>query len=432
MSTQIRRKTNFRFGLWGWALILYGAFGFMTNGAFWTNNAQNVMVGALAEQIGVENTRLLAMCSVSGWLAVIGLLGMGILFGKFKTKIMQTVSCILCGIVLILYGRVTSLFAYIACYFLLDVFCTSASVVGVPQILTSYFPTKKGSVLGWATCGASLSGLICLPILASAVASRGSAFGTMIFGVFSIVMGLINWFFIPNTPEEAGRLPDNGDFNEAEFEAHKKMMEGPSVWSLKEAMKNKNFWLIPIAYGIIFMCNIGVMSQLVPYQISQGVEQPAAVRVMQLSFLFSIPGSIFSGWLDQKIGTRKTGIVMAACYVVALFFGAILPFNPVTKWIFIGLVFFWAGAISNLPMSHACSVFGPRDYPALWGRMQPIMALIRVSNAIILSFFLAHFGTHRSAYTFFMAMCVVAMILMFITDSQIIKQPNEKPTEFIK
>lgn len=432
MGTQIRRKTNIRFGLWGWALILYGALGFMTNGAFWTNNAQNVMVGALAQQIGVENTKLLAMCSVSGWLAVIGLLGMGILFGKFKTKIMQTVSCILCGIVLILYGRVTSLFAYIACYFLLDVFCTSASVVGIPQILTSYFPTKKGSVLGWATCGASLSGLICLPILANAVAARGSAFGTMIFGVFAIVMGLINWFFIPTTPEEAGRLPDNGDFNEAEFEAHKKMMEGPSVWTLKEAVKNKNFWLIPIAYGIIFMCNIGVMSQLVPYQISQGIEQPAAVRVMQLSFLFSIPGSIFSGWLDQKIGTRKTGIAMAACYVIALFFGAILPFNPITKWVFIGLIFFWAGAISNLPMSHACSVFGPRDYPALWGRMQPIIALIRVSNAIILSFFLASFGTHRSAYTFFMVMCVVAMILMFITDSQIIKQPGEKPTEFIK
>ncbi len=427
-----RKKTNFRYGLWGWALMLYSALGFMTNGAFWTNNAQNVMVPQLAERIGVEAPRLLALCSVSGWLAVFGLLAMGMLFGKFKTKIMQTVSCIVCGIVLILYGRVTSVFGYIACYFMLDIFCTSASVVGVPQIVTSYFPTKKGSFLGWATCGASLSGLICLPILAGVAAKQGVGAATMIFGLFSIVMGLVNWFFIPNTPEEAGRLPDNGDFNKEEFEAHKKMMQGPSVWTLKEAMRNKNFWIIPIAYGILFMCNIGVMSQMVPYQISQGVAQPNAVKLMQMSFLFSIPGSIFSGWLDQKIGTRKTGMTMAACYVICLFCGSCLPYNSVTNWIFVGLLFFWAGAISNLPMSHACSVFGPRDYPVLWGRMQPMMALIRVSNAIVLSFFLTQFGTHRSAYMFFMFLAAVAFVLMLISDSQIVKEPGQKPTAAYK
>lgn len=428
----MRRKTNFRYGLWGWALMLYAGLGFMTNGAFWTNNAQNVMVGALAERMGVESSKLLALCSVSGWLAVIGLLGMGILFGKFKTKIMQTASCILCGVVLIFYGRVSNIVAYIACYFLLDVFCTSASVVGVPQIVTAYFPTKKGSFLGWATCGASLSGLICLPILTNLAAKGGVAIATTAFGIFSIVMGLINWFFIPNSPEEAGRLPDNGDFNEEELEAHKKMMSGPSVWTLREAVKNKNFWVIPIAYGILFMCNIGVMSQMVPYQVSMGTPQPAAVRMMQMSFLFSIPGSIFSGWLDQKIGTRRTGVTMAACYVICLFCGSCLPFNTVTNWLFAGLLFFWAGAISNLPMSHAASVFGPRDYPAIWGRMQPIMALIRVSNAIVLSFFLSTFGTHRSAYVFFMVMAAVSLVLMLVSDSHIVKKPGEKPTEAYK
>lgn len=456
-----RRKTDFNYGLRGWLLCLYCMLGFMTiGGAFWAGTAQNTMVAIKAEQIGVESSNILAANSTAGLVAIVALIGIGILFGRYKTRIMQTLMMLLCGIALMFYGRVSSMVSYVVCYFVLDAVGNATSSMGLPQIAAAYFPTKKGSFLGWATIGANLAALVSLGILNMLIASRGIEFATTCFGVFTIAMGLINWFFIPSNPEDAGFLPDNGDFTKEELEAHRAMMSGAPVWTVKEAAKNKNFWLLPIAYGLLFMCSNGFISQMVPYQIEQirspivdemmktgnfenvgaaigaamsdGTIAAKASGYMQILPVFAIPGSILSGWLDQKFGTRRTGMTMAIFYALAGFAGGLLPYNTVSNWIFMGFFFFWTGANANLVMSHAVSAFGPRDYPRLWGFMAPILNLMRVCSPMVLSVFLAKAATtvigYRNAYTFFACASVLALILIFFTDQHVFKKPGETPT----
>ena len=160
-----RAKTNFNYGVHGWLLMLYGLIGFMTAAAFWTSTAQNTAVGILAQQIGVDNSTLLYWCSVAGVLSVIAMLFVGMLFSKFKTRKMNTVVMLVTGVCLILYGHIASLWAYVVCYFFIYLLTSTTTAIGIPQIFTSYFPTKKGSIMGWATCGASLAALIALNLL---------------------------------------------------------------------------------------------------------------------------------------------------------------------------------------------------------------------------------------------------------------------------
>ncbi len=422
----IRRKTNFNFGVRGWLLCLYSMVGYMMIGsAFWCATAQNVVVASLADNIGTDSSTLLSWTSYTGWIAVIGLLIMALLFAKFKTRIMVTVVMIVSGIVFILYGRVSSIVGYAVCYFLVDVFANTTSSVGLPQIAAAYFPTKKGSFLGWATIGANLASLISLSILNSITGAKGIAAATLFFGILAIIIGLINLFFIPNTPEEAGVEPDNGDFTAEELKAHKAMMAGSPVWTLKEAAKNKNFWLIPIAYGLLFMASNGFVSQMVPYQISMGQAPATASMYMKILPIFALPGSILSGWIDQKIGTRRTGMIMAAFYIIAGVFGGFVPYNSVSNWVFLCSFFFWTGAMANLPMSHAISVFGPRDYPGLWARMMPIMALVRITSPLVLAYSLTAVGTYRGAYGFFGIMAIIALVLIYFTNSRIDKKPGK-------
>lgn len=422
------------------------------------------MVEIKAGQIGVENSGILAANSTAGLISIVALIGIGILFGRYKTRIMQTLMMLLCGVALMFYGRVSSMVSYVVCYFVLDAVGNATSSMGLPQIAAAYFPTKKGSFLGWATIGANLAALVSLGILNWLIAKQGVEFATMCFGVFTILMGLINWFLIPSNPEDAGFLPDNGDFTEEELAAHRAMMSGPPVWTVKEAAKNKNFWLLPIAYGLLFMCSNGFLSQMVPYQIEQirgpivqnmmatgnfenmGAAIGAAMadnsiadqatNYMKLLPVFAIPGSILSGWLDQKFGTRRTGMTMAFFYVLSGIAGGLLPYNTVTNWIFMGFFFFWTGANANLVMSHAVSTFGPRDYPRLWGRMAPILNLMRICAPMVLSVFLAKAATtvlgYRYAYTFFAAAALVALILIFFTDQHVFKKPGEAPTGVTK
>ena len=428
-----RAKTRFNYGVHGWLLMIYGVIGFMTAASFWTSTAQNTAVGILAQQTGVESSTLLYWCSVAGVLSVIVMLFVGMLFSKFKTRKMNTAVMVVTGVALIAYGHVNTLASYVVCYFFIYLLCTTTTAIGIPQIYTSYFPTKKGSIMGWATCGASLSALVCLNLLNWLVERGGWATGTLVFGIFSIVMGLINWFFIPDTPEEMGVLPDNGDFDEEEQRQRKEILASSKpVWTVREGMRNKNFWLLPIAYGLLFLVNVGIVSQLVAYEISMGLTPAQAAWFMTISPLFAMPGSVFSGWLDQKIGPRRSGILLAVFFAIATFFGGFAPYNTVTNWLFFGLWCFWGGAISNLPQSHACSCFGFRDYPALWARMNPIMALIRVLNASVLAFALANLGGFRSAYQIFMVCSVAAAVMLFCSDCQVFKKPGEKPTGALK
>ena len=77
-------------------------------------------------------------------------------------------------------------------------------------------------------------------------------------------------------------------------------------------------------------------------------------------------------------------------------------------------------------------MFGFRDYPALWAGMNPIMSLIRVLNSSVLAFALSSLGGYRDAYKIFCGCAVVAGILLFLSDNQVIKKPGEKATGVIK
>ena len=472
-NTKVRRKTNFNYGVKGWLLILYCCIAWMfVSGGWWNGTAGNIMNGQMALQIlGDENSTgpILAMNSYIGYISVCIILLVGVLFGRFKTRIMQSILMFVGGIAICFYGTVSSMVTYFIVFLLIDIMANATSSIGLPQIITQWFPTKKGSALGWATIGTNLAALVTFTIFSALISSAGVVVTNVIFGIATIVMGLINLIFIKNDPVDAGFQPDNGDFTPEEMEAHKKLMSGPMVWTNKEALKDKNFWLLGIAYGALFMASTGLLQQLVPYQIAmngptiaaqmaaeQGVEigqvmaagmgkaASNASTMMKFLPLFALPGSILSGWLDQKIGTRRTAIIMAICYAIACLFAGglfgLIPYSTVTNYIFIFLFFFWTGANANLGMSHAASVFGPRDYPHVWGRMAFIVNLLRVTAALVLSWGISNFavttaaGTvnngpgYRAGYSVFFILCLVAIVCLFISDSRVDKKPGEKVT----
>lgn len=432
-AVPVRTKTNFNYGVHGWLLLFYGMINFMTAGAFWTAAAQNTAVAEFAVRIGASSATLLYWCTVAGVAATIMMLFVGMLFDKFGTHIMGTAALLLTGICIIIYGHINTLPAYVICFFAIFMFSSATSSFGVPQIFTSYFPTKKGSIMGWASCGSSLASLVSLGALTWLMSKGGWELGTLVFGIFTIIMGLINWFLIPDMPEQMGVLPDNGDFDEAEMQRRQAIIDSPTpVWTLKEGLMNKNFWLLSIAYGLLFLVNIGTVSQLVSFELSMGLSQSQALMYMSIMPLFAIPGSIVTGWLDQKIGARRTGIILAAFYAIGTLFGGFVPYSTATNWIFYVFTFFLVGGMSNLPQSHTCSVYGGRDYPKLWGYINPIISLIRVCNTAILAFALSSLNGYRDAYKIFMVCSIIAGVLLFFSDNNVIKDPGEKPTGVIK
>lgn len=444
-----RRKTGFNFGVKGWLLILYVMVSWMfISGGWWSGAAQNTMVAAKAAQLGVEPATILEMNSIIGYVSCIFCLGIGILYGKYKTHIVHTLLLIIGGAACCFYGYVDSPVGYYIAFGLVVIMANSASQVGEPSLITNWFPTRKGAALGWASIGNNLTTLIVLPILAALIAWGGPGKALACFGIATIVMALINWFLIPVDPRKAGFEPDNGDNTPEELEMLAKRMSGPEVWTNKEAFSNRNFWLIGIAYGLLFMVSSGCLQQMVPYQISMrvpeliasgvapdaapGMAAAAAGRWMKLLPLFALPGSIFGGWLDQKVGTRRAGLMMAGGYIISTLCGGLLPFNQVTNIIFVFMFFFMTGSNANLVMSHAMSFFGPRDYGHIYGRMAVLLQLGTVTAPLVLANSLRISGNYRLGYAaFFVASCI-GFILIFIAANRADKEPGQPATAYYK
>lgn len=433
-STQTpRKKTSFNYGLKGWLLIFYAALAWLfIGGGWWNGTAQNTMVGIKAGQIGIENSDILALNSVIGYVSVFIILFVGILYGKYKTRKVQTIILIVGGIAVCFYGAVSTVATYCVVFLMVDVMANAVSSVGLPQMVIQWFPTKKGSALGWATIGINLAALVTLTVFNYLIGRHGIQVTTTMFGIATIIMGVINWFFIHDDPRSVGFEPDNGDFTPEEMEKHNKLMNGPWHWTNKEALRNKNFWLIGLAYGVNYMASTGFLSQMVPYQISMGMDAASAAKIMMLVPILAIPGSIVSGWIDQKFGTRRCGMMMSAFYVVASICGGFLPYNKVTNFIFILFFFWWTGATGNLPMSHANSTFGARDYAHVYGRMAFIINILRVTAPIILSVALNHFGGYRFAYKVFCVCSAAALVMLWFSDNRVDKEPGQAPTASYK
>lgn len=440
-----RKKTNFNYGVKGWWCIIYVMIAWMyISGGWWNGTAQNVLADIKAQQLGLEKYQILAMNSYIGYLSIIPCFILGALYGKYKTRIMFTLVCIIGGIATCFYGYVNSVAGYYVVVFLVFVMAANSSQVAEPMIITNWFPTKKGSALGWASIGNNLANLITLSIMTALLAWGGPGKTLVIFGAATIVWGIINWFCFPVDPTKAGFLPDNGDSTEEERAALRARMSGPRVWTMKEVLKDRNFWLVMIGYGLLFMVSSGFLQQMVPYQISMrvpellasgvpadqaaGMAAGAAGKWMKLLPFFAVPGSIFGGWLDQKVGTRRAGLMMGVGYIISGVCGGFLPYNSVTNVIFVFMFFFMTGSNANMVMSHVMSLYGPRDYPVIWGRSAVIMQIFTVTAPIILSTSLRLTNGYRSAYAAFAIASLVGTILIFFSASRIDKEPGEKPT----
>ena len=95
-----RKKTNIlNYGAKGWWCIIYVMIAWMfISGGWWQAGAQNVMVELKAAQMGLVKADILAINSYIGWATIIPCLLIGILYGRFGTRKVFTISLIIGGI----------------------------------------------------------------------------------------------------------------------------------------------------------------------------------------------------------------------------------------------------------------------------------------------------------------------------------------------
>lgn len=418
----IAKNQNSRFGVKGWLLILFCMCLFFMGGGS-TNDGLNTVIPMFSEMYGWNTGLLYTLNTIGGWVGIIGAILFSFITEKWGAKWAIILSLILEIGVFLFWGHVTTVAGFAVAVMLCTIASNGFMQVGPSNLAATWYPTKKGLVMGWMTMGCNVSTAIYVRIFtAAAVVGGGIAAGFNAYAIFMALLVVLALLFLKDRPEDANYNPDNDasmtpeerDRLLALGEAYKRS----SPWTVKKLLKTPVVWIIGVAYGIIIMITMGTASQIIPTIMSFGFSQEFALNMMTIAAIIGIVASWAFGFLDAKIGTRKASLVFYIWTMLAILF-MVLP----GKWTIYPAIFFmggFLGAGNNLTASITGTVFGRYDFSKAWSVIFPITIVVRSFGYAIVGVLSDKTGGYTVPYLVLMACAVLAFILIFFMKDQCI------------
>ncbi|MGL5437939.1 MAG: MFS transporter [Lachnospiraceae bacterium] len=416
-KTEVRNTSaKSDFGKKGWGLIvLCGCMLFFSTGT--TVDGLNATVEGLAGKHGWDTATLLGFSTISGIVSIIGMFIFGLVCDRSGARKLAVFSLIAGGLSYIWYGHVTTITQYAVALCLVSVFANVYAWIAGGAYLSTWFPTKKGLALGWATIGNNLASAVIVIIIAGLTNILGGIqWAITAIGISMILLSA--WaYFVPDTPREAGINPDNmTDEETLAFHGEVSDEKCVSKWTYKMLLQTKEFWLISGGLGLYMLITVGVMSQLVPRLINIGFTPSQAIGSMSVCALIGSVGSYVWGVLDQKLSTRVATAIFGVWYGIAIIFN-LMP-NLICIYISIFMLGVAIGGNANWPVSLVTTVYGHRNFAKVYSLINPCISLLRMFSFAALAVSLKVTGSYSGAYVVFAGLAMVAAVMIFCVDDK--------------
>jgi predicted MFS family arabinose efflux permease len=210
--------------------------------------------------------------------------------------------------------------------------------------INNWFIQKRGRAIAFSRAGVNLGNIIMAPLSVFIIAASG--WRTMFF-----VFAVVTWLFvlIPSAilmrrrPEDIGQHPDGIDRSTFEIKGDQREPSGdetPSalepVWSRREVIMTKTFWLLAFSFAISSLAFQGINISLIPYIQDMGYADTMLAAVITFRAVAMVTAVFFIGFLAEH--SHITMIRVVPFMVQALgtcFF--ILGREPIFLWLGVAL-----------------------------------------------------------------------------------------------
>lgn len=420
MKSKHNPLTSSNFGAMGWTLIAFYFFALFMDVGISADGAQ-IMIPAIAETTGWEANTLLYFNSIAGYIALAAYIPIGIWAQTKSPRTQATVLSVLAGVAYILLGRATSIPMYVICLVVAVVCSNGRCWISYAKLTSSWFPRKKGLVMGWTTIGNNASTMLLIPLLVALIGFGGVRLATLVLGIFLIVTGILNQLLVKDTPEECGHYPDNiTPEQEREFGIESvptNVADGQdSRWTTAKILCCKEFWIISLACALMMCGNVGCVAYSTVRIQEFGFTQSQAVLTNTIFAALACVGSIVWGWMDQKFGTKKAVIVFCVVFGAAAFLNVAASqagHNLILMFISVFLFYWCIGGNANWPVSLCASLFDRSDFLKAQTPLTVVFTAGRMTAFSVLAFGMSLTGgTMDGAYIICGVLFFAALVLM--------------------
>jgi predicted MFS family arabinose efflux permease len=191
-----------------------------------------------------------------------------------------------------------------------------------------------------------------------------------------------------------------------------------AIAALKDGSKKRDFWLL---FGTFFVCGLStnglIGTHFIPAAHDHGMGEVVAASLLALIGVFDVVGTIASGYLTDRVDSRKLLFAYYALRGLSLMLLPSILFSTVHPSTLVFVIFYGLDWVSTVPPTIALcrTVLGPERGTVLYGWVftgHQIGASVAAFGAAVLR---VKLGDYQASFYIAGFLCLIAaMAVMFI------------------
>ncbi|MFC1937991.1 MFS transporter [Chloroflexota bacterium] len=343
----------------------------------------------------------------------------GILAGRLGDKIGPRITMTVCGLFLglgyLLLSRTHAVWQlYLFYSFMVGVGMSGSNVLPLSAV-ARWFVRKRGMMSGIVKVGAG-AGMLAVPILVSwliATYSWHSMF--VITGSLALVSIVLTAQFLARDPAKKGLLPYGADEQKV-----KGIDLQASGFSLREAIRLRQFWMLCGIFLTVNFCTETVLVHIVPYALDLDISAASAASILATIGGVSIAGRFIMGSAGDRLGNRLTSAICLAILAIGIFW---LQFTRESWMLYLFAVMygFTHGGFFALISPLVAELFGLISHGVILGIVIFAGTLGGAIGPVLAGYIFDITGSYSRAFLICGTMAVIGLILALLlkpTDSK--------------
>jgi sugar phosphate permease len=289
----------------------------------------------------------------------------------------------------------------------------SMALVFAATIANRWFVARKGIVVGALTAATASGQLIFLPLLSHFALTYGwKSVSLTVGGAAALIIPFI-FLFLKEKPELLGMTP-YGAPSDWQPPAPNELSAGRiAIDTLRVSSKSRDFWIL---FGTFLVCGLStnglIGTHFIPAAHDHGMVETVAAGLLALVGVFDVIGTIFSGYLTDRMDPRKLLFFYYGLRGLSLFLLPSILFSTMHPSTLVFIIFYGLDWVATVPptLMLCRMVMGNQRSAVVYGWVfvgHQIGASIAALGAAVLR---VKLGDYALAFYISGAMCLVASL----------------------
>ena len=289
----------------------------------------------------------------------------------------------------------------------------SMALVFAATVANRWFIARKGIVVGALTAATASGQLIFLPLLSHFALTYGWKSVSLTVGCAAALIVPFIFFFLKEKPEDIGATPYGAPEDWQPAPKSELSAGRIAIDTIVQASRSKDFWIL---WGTFFVCGLStnglIGTHFIPAAHDHGMMETVAASLLALVGVFDVIGTIFSGWLTDRIDPRRLLFFYYGLRGLSLFLLPSILFSTMHPSTLVFVIFYGLDWVATVPPTlMLCRlVLGNQRSAVVYGWVfvgHQVGASVAAIGAAVLR---VKLGDYALAFYISASMCLVAAL----------------------